>query len=202
MLYAEDFRRIARRQLGYRWTGNKWGTFALITFVYTLIEAGISFLSRFYIGTVVGLVVSGPFSLGFAIVALNTVRGGSPQVSHFFDGFKNFGTAFVLNLLNSLFIFLWSLLLIIPGIIKIFEYSMSFYILRDHPEMSAGDIRRASIAMMYGNKWRLLCLEFSFIGWYLLGILTFGILLFWVIPYYQTAIAVFYESIKPNNYRY
>lgn len=85
MLYAEDFRRIARRQLGYRWTGNKWGTFALITFIYTLIEAGISFLSTFYIGTVVGLVVSGPFSLGFAIVALNTVRGGSPQMTHFFD---------------------------------------------------------------------------------------------------------------------
>lgn len=197
MLKAKDFRERARGFLGVRWTGKVWGGFAVITLIYTLMQVAIGALDYIYIGWVATLLLSGPFALGFAIVSLNIVRGeDNVKVETFFRGFKNFIAAFVLNLLNSIFIFLWSLLFIVPGIIKSFAYSMSFYILRDNPEMSAGDIRRASIAMMQGNKWRLFCLRFSFIGWYLLSLLTLGILFFWVIPYAQTAEAAFYESIK------
>lgn len=196
MLYAKDFRDSARRHLG-DWTGKKWGTFAVITLIYVGIEAVVGLLGYIYLGLIAQLLITGPFTLGFAIVSTDIVRGReNPQVQSFFGGFKNFGAAFLLNLLNGIFVFLWSLLLIIPGIIKSFAYSMSFYILRDNPEMSAGDVRRNSIEMMKGNKWRYFCLMFSFIGWYLLSILTFGILLFWITPYFETAKAEFYESLK------
>lgn len=201
MLHAKDFRDRARSHLGPGWTSKKWGTFAVIALIYSAIEAVVSFLGYiFYIVYIAQLIILGPFALGFAIVSTDIVRGnGNPQVQSFFGGFKNFGSAFLLNLLNAIFVFLWSLLLIIPGIIKAYAYSMSFYILRDNPEMSAGDARRASIEMMQGNKWRYFCLMFSFIGWYLLSILTFGILFFWIIPYTETAKAEFYESLKQRS---
>lgn len=196
MLKAKDFRDSARCHLGPGWTSKKWGTFAVIVLIYSLIEVAVSLLGYIYIGFIAALLTAGPFALGFAIVATKTVRGDATQIADFFNGFKNFGAAFLLNLLNGIFIILWSLLFIIPGIIKSFAYSMSFYILRDNPEMSAGDIRRTSIEMMRGNKWRLFCLRFSFIGWYLLSLLTFGILFIWIIPYVETAMAEFYESLK------
>ena len=94
------------------------------------------------------------------------------------------------------FIFLWSLLLVIPGLIKSYSYAMSNFILADNPTMSANDAITASRKMMDGNKWRLFCLDFSFIGWYLLCGLTFGLLTFFVEPYHQAARAEFYESIR------
>ena len=68
-----------------------------------------------------------------------------------------------------------------------------------HPDMNPNDARKASMEMMKGNKWRLFCLELSFIGWCILSTLTFGILYFWVLPYMQSAMAAFYESIKNGN---
>ena len=94
---------------------------------------------------------------------------------------------------------LWSLLFVIPGIIATYSYSMSFYILRDNPDMDANAARKASIEMMKGNKWKLFCLELSFIGWMLLSMLTFGILLLWVGPYMETAKAAFYEELKAKQ---
>lgn len=199
MLHAKDFCDSARRHLA-GWTGKKWGTFAVITLIYSAIQAVVSFLSYFYIGYIAQLIIAGPFALGFAIVSCDIAHGkDAPRIQDFFGGFKNFGAAFLLNLLNGIFIFLWSLLLIIPGIIKSFAYSMSFYILRDNPDMSAGDVRRASIEMMKGNKWRYFCLMFSFIGWHLLSVLTLGILSFWILPYSETAKAEFYESLKQRS---
>lgn len=197
MMCAKDYRDRARASLGQNWTGPKWGTFAVIQLVYVLIEVAVGACSV-YVGGVVALLIAGPFALSFATIALDFVRGGSAQVTNLFDGFKNFGSSFLLNLLNSIFIFLWTLLLIVPGIIKSYAYAMSFYILRDNPQMTADEVRRTSIAMMQGNKWRLFCLQFSFIGWHLLSLLTLGILSFWITPYVQTATAEFYESLdKP-----
>ena len=73
---------------------------------------------------------------------------------------------------------------------------MAPYILMDHPEMTGGEAITASKNLMKGKKWKLFCLEFSFIGWILLSILTFGILLLWIEPWMQAAMAAFYESIK------
>ena len=76
---------------------------------------------------------------------------------------------------------------------------MSYYILADNPQMSCNDARVTSMEMMKGNKWRLFCLWFSFIGWWLLSILTLGILFLWTIPYMQVATAAFYDDLKTRN---
>ena len=168
----------------------KWGILALIT----LIEVAITgVLSETAVGT---LIVTGPFAVALAMISLNVLRGNWVSVENLFDGFKNFLNTFLLGLLNSLFIFLWSLLFIIPGIVKELSYSMSYYIMAENPCISQSEARFQSMLMMDGHKWELFCLRFSFIGWILLCILTLGIASFWVIPYMNTATAAFYEDIK------
>lgn len=194
MLKAKDFRQQAWGKLK-----GKWGTFAVITLIYVLIMGACSALSRYYVGSVASLLLGGPLAMGFAIVALNVAREKSIDVGLYFSGFRCFGKAFVLYLTNGILIFLWSLLLVIPGIIKTLSYSMSYMILADNPEMSANEARKQSMQMMNGNKWRLFCLQFSFIGWMLLSILTLGILLLWVLPYMQAVIAEFYQSLLPQE---
>lgn len=192
MLKAKDFRQRAWEHLGGNWIGNIWGIFALVTLLYLAIN-GVCV--GMVIGWVAIIVISGPLLLGLAIISTNVVRGEGIRIENLFDGFKNMSTAIVLWLLNGIFIFLWSLLLYIPGIIKYYSYSMSFFILRDNPNMSQDEARRASMAMMHGNKWRLFCLDFSFIGWMILNGLTMGLITFWVFPYMQTAHAEFYQSL-------
>jgi uncharacterized membrane protein len=80
--------------------------------------------------------------------------------------------------------------------VKGYSYAMTYYLLKDHPEMSATEAITESRRMMNGNKMRLFRLNLSFIGWYLLCFVTFGIALLWVLPYYHTACAAFYEDIK------
>lgn len=99
--------------------------------------------------------------------------------------------------LVGLFITLWSLLLVIPGIIKTFEYMMVGYILADNPDMGAMDALRKSKQMMQGHKWNAFVLGLSFLGWELLGVLTFGILgIFYVRPYVEATFAELYLTLK------
>ena len=100
------------------------------------------------------------------------------------------------RLLQSLYVLLWSLLLIIPGIIAGYSYAMTEYILAEHPELTAGEAIDCSKQMMSGNRWRLFCMQFSFIGWNLLSALTLGIGSLWVRPYQQAATAAFYREIS------
>lgn len=72
---------------------------------------------------------------------------------------------------------------------------MSYYVLADNPEISANEARKRSMQIMRGNKWRLFCLDFSFIGWWLLTVLTLGILSFWIQPYKESACAAFYSRL-------
>ena len=100
--------------------------------------------------------------------------------------------------LMSVFVFLWSLLFVIPGIIKAFSYAMTPYILEEHPELTANEAIDHSRAMMKGHKFDLFWLYLSFIGWGILCIPTLGIGTFWLIPYMQTAQASFYEDVKAD----
>jgi len=102
-------------------------------------------------------------------------------------------------LLVNIFTFLWTLLFIIPGIIKAFAYAMTPYILNDNPELGPNDARLKSIEMMRGHKWKLFGLELSFIGWFLLCILSLGIGFIWLSPYVQTAHAAFYCDLKEEQ---
>ena len=96
--------------------------------------------------------------------------------------------------------FLWSLLFIIPGIIASYSYAMIPYIQAEHPEMAPGDVLARSKEMMEGNRWRLFCLQFSFIGWSILSSLTLGIGNLWLTPYKQAATAAFYRDISGTEY--
>lgn len=192
MLKAKDYRKAAWLKLS-----GKWGTMALITLIDGLIMGACGALSYFYVGGIASLLLTGPLSLGLAIVSLNVVGQRTVEAGQLFEGFKNYAGALVAYLLIAIFTAFWSLLLVIPGIVKAYSYSMTFYILAENPAMSANDARKLSMRLMNGNKWRLFCLQFSFIGWYLLCVLTLGILAFWITPYVQTATAEFYKSILP-----
>ncbi|MGN1234626.1 MAG: DUF975 family protein [Christensenellaceae bacterium] len=157
--------------------------------VYAAILGALSFT---YVGTII---LMGPLGLGLVAYTIAIYRRQKPSFGKMFSGFDQFGNAFLLYLLNNIFISLWSLLFLIPGIVKVFSYAMSPYILADHPGMSQDEARRRSMEMMKGNKWRLFCLYFSFIGWWLLCALTFGLLTLWVVPYVNMATAAFYEDL-------
>ncbi|MDD5907229.1 MAG: DUF975 family protein [Clostridia bacterium] len=136
-------------------------------------------------------------SLGYARFNLDLIDGREPELNVLFSDFHRFGTAFLARLLMSLYILLWSLLLIIPGIMAAYSYAMTPYILAENPDMTAGEAIARSKALMAGNRWRLFCLQFSFIGWNILAGLTLGIGNLWLTPYTQAAEAAFYRDLVP-----
>ena len=191
---AKQFRQNAWKSLH-----GQWGTMASACFFFILIQVTCAALSFFYIGGFAALFLTGALTLGFAQMALTAARTEKVRFGQLFDGFKNYESSLALYILILIFTFLWTLLLIIPGIIKSYSYSMSYFILADHPQMPANQARKYSIELMKGNKWRLFCLDFSFIGWILLSILTLGILSFWIVPYRETARAEFYRYLVSED---
>jgi uncharacterized membrane protein len=110
--------------------------------------------------------------VGYSRFNLDLVdRQREPELNTLFGYFSHWRTAVAASLLKGLYIFAWSLLFFIPGIIAVYNYAMTGYILAENPHMAASDALRYSKDMMYGNRWRLFCLEISFIGWDLLKIL-------------------------------
>lgn len=135
------------------------------------------------------------FSLSNAYVYLNVARGEGAEISDAFYGFSNIGKALGLYFIMNLFIFLWSLLFIIPGIIKSYEYRFAFFVLVDNPEMSIFECLKTSKEITDGNKGQLFLLDLSYIGWYLLSIVTLGIHMIWIGPRIETSFACAYEEL-------
>ena len=125
----------------------------------------------------------------------------SPQeVGVVAEGFSGYGHIFATLFLRDLFLWLWTCLFVIPGIIKLYSYRLVPYILKDNPELSATEVITKSKEMMKGNKWRAFCLDFSFIGWDILGLLTCGLVnLFWTSPYHKSAHAQFYVDLLDRS---
>jgi len=171
-----------------------WGLVIGTYVLYFLVQGASQMV---YVGF---LIIGGPMSLGLAIFNLNVARNRHPELSQIFEGFRNFGNALVAYLLMVLYILLWSLLFIIPGIIVSFSYSMTFYILADDPGLKPGEALQKSKAMMDGHKMDFFLLNLSFIGWALLCLLTLGIGFLWLIPYIQITTAKFYEEVKQEYY--
>lgn len=136
-------------------------------------------------------------SLGYTQFNLDLIDGREPELNALFSNFHRFGTAFLARFLTNLYALLWTLLLIIPGIMAAYSYAMTPYILIDHPEMTAGEAIARSKELMAGNRWRLFCLHFSFIGWSILAALTLGIGNLWLTPYTHAAEAAFYRDLVP-----
>ena len=147
-----------------------------------------------------GLILGGPLVMGYIAVILTIVRGGEPKVEKMFENFSGrFVSNMALFVLQYLYTFLWSMLFIIPGIVKSYSYAMAYYIQCDNPEMGANEAITRSREMMNGHKWQLFCLHFSFFGWILLSVLTCGLLLIMVTPYMNAATAEFYEKLKRDE---
>ena len=186
----------------------------------------IGLIVALVIWLIITIVIGGAGKLGYAIFNLKLVDNKEAEFKDLFSQFHRLGDGFCMNFLVGLYTVLWTLLFIIPGIIKTFSYAMTPYILAENPGMTATDAITESRRIMDGNKWRLFCLGFSFIGWALLcatpaligiGILT-GIALrtqnilalLWIIPlsiplsagalflnpYQEAAWAAFYRDIS------
>lgn len=172
----------------------KWGLAVGTMFVYTVIIMAIQSIPKS--GGILGILISGPMSLGLVIFSLALSRNQNPKIEQLFDGFARFGTALFAQVLIMVYVLLWALLLIVPGIIAALSYAMTFYILADNESMGAKEAMKRSKEMMMGNKWKLFCLGLRFIGWAILSILTLGIGFLWFIPYLQISTAKFYEDVK------
>ncbi|MDD2476333.1 MAG: DUF975 family protein [Dysgonamonadaceae bacterium] len=174
----------------------KWGLAIGTYIVYVLIVGALQFIP--FVGAIGVFIIGGPLILGLSIFSLSISRDQDAKLEQIFEGFNNFGTALVVYLLVTLFVFLWTLLLIIPGVIASISYSMTFYILVDDKSIQPMKAIDKSKKMMYGYKWKFFCLGLRFLGLSLLCILTLGIGFLWLMPYMQVSTAKFYEDVKTN----
>lgn len=187
-LRARDYRRMAAQACKpYS------GTLALITLLYIIITCALSY-------TGIGLLIlGGPFTIGYIVLVKKVVAKETPIVNDIFSGFNDqLGDSIVTYILHEIFILLWTLLLIIPGIIKSYSYAMTFYVVKDEKLSGTAAITR-SRELMHGNKWKLFCLNLSYIGWIILSYFTLGILLLWIIPKMETARYMFYLHITGKD---
>lgn len=174
-----------------------------ILFVITLIIGVISGLASLVLsfiplgGLASAIIITPAFALSIIRIYLNVTAGAKPDVKDAFCGFDDFWSAFKVNFLVALFTFLWSLLFVIPGIVKGYSYSMAMYVLAENKEKPALECINESKAMTNGHKMDLFVLNLSFIGWAILSCITFGIAYIWVLPYMQTTYTNAYHSLKP-----
>ena len=138
--------------------------------------------------------------VGYAKFNLNLVDKKNAAFETLFEYFSHWKTTTIARLLRALYVFLWSLLFIIPGIVAGFSYAMTDYILAEDPELTADEAISQSKSIMMGNKWRFFCLQFSFIGWDILATLAFGIGHLWLTPYKQAAYAAFYREVSGTEF--
>ena len=178
----------------------KIGILFLITLIIGIVSGAASFALSLIpvVGSLIASVIVTPaFALSTVRVYLFLINGKEPEAKDAFSGFDDFWSAFKVTFFVGLFTFLWALLFIIPGIVKSYSYSMSMYILAENKGMGALECINESKAMTDGHKWELFVLQLSFIGWFLLGCITFGIAYIWVVPYMNATFANAYESLKP-----
>lgn len=150
------------------------------------------------VGVVIATILSSAMTLGLIYVYFRIAADPNyrPSVKDLFDGFNNLWPFLKVTLLSALFIFLWSLLFIVPGIIKALAYAQAPYIIAENPNMPAMEALRISERMMNGRKWEYFVLNLSFIGWELLAIPTLGLLMIWLEPYMQMTMINFYSDCK------
>ncbi|MCL2546619.1 MAG: DUF975 family protein [Oscillospiraceae bacterium] len=170
-------------------------------------KIGILFLCMFLIGLITsaatpllgaGLILAPAFSISMIMIYLALIKGDAPEVGDIFKGFNLFGKALWLSVITQFFVFLWSLLFFIPGIIKAIAYSMAPYILAENPDMTAREALNKSKEITQGHKGELFVLALSFIGWILLTVVTFGIAFIYVGPYMQATYANTYRKLSGN----
>ncbi|WP_195663562.1 DUF975 family protein [Bacteroides congonensis] len=175
----------------------KWPMSAVAALIYSIVAGGLSAIP--FIGGLCSLFIGLPVAYGIAIVMFGVFKGKDVDFGVLFEGFQDYSRIFVTKLLQGIYTALWSLLLVVPGVIKYYSYAMTDYILKEEPEMKNNAAIEKSMAMMENNKMKLFLLDLSFIGWALLAIVTFGIGFLFLQPYMQVSRAAFYEDLKAQQ---
>ena len=161
---------------------------------YIVLAALVMAAAFFVLGSII--------AIGYDRFNLDLVdRQKESEIGTLFGFFSHWKTAAMARLLRTVYVTLWSLLFIIPGIVASYSYAMTGYILADRPELTAGEAIESSKRMMAGNRGRLFCLHMSFIGWGILSALTLGIGDLWLTPYKQAATAAFYREISDIQHK-
>ena len=168
------------------------GAFLVGSAIYITIAAIAMAVVYFVLGSII--------SVGYARFNLDLVDRRDPSFETLFGYFSYWKTTAIARLLQSVYILLWSLLLVISGVIATYSYAMTEFILAEQPELTASEAIAQSKEMMSGNRWRLFCLHISFIGWDILSSLTLGIGYLWLRPYKHAAEAAFYREISGTSY--
>ena len=223
MTYS-DYRRVARNNLQGNWGGSilvgavaallggmMIGSSFIPEFHFRLEGQDISSItdllnlltasgraSAFGLGSLLALaqfIVGGVIQLGYAQYLLKQYNRANFTIQDLFSQFDRFGQGFAQHFLRGLYIALWSLLLIIPGIVKGYAYAMTPFIMAENPDLSANDAITASRELMDGHKWELFILDLTFIGWGILAALTLNLGHLALNPYKNAAYAAFYKDI-------
>lgn len=177
-------------QVKYTWDGFR-ETHEILKNVRVSTYGGLFGLASFILG--------GVLQLGYARFLLKQHDGQDPEFNDLFSQFDRFGAGFAQALLRGLYIFLWSLLFVIPGIIAALRYAMTPYIMAEHPELTASEAINRSKELMEGHKMDLFILQLTFLGWEILCALTLNLGNLALNPYKNAAITVFYRHITSQN---
>ena len=182
--------------------GNIWNVLGAILIVNLISSITLSITTENEFGDFALSLTTGVLSfileVGLVIYMVNFITDKNYQFEMIFSKFRNWKQIILTYLHQFIMIFLWTLLLIIPGIIKAYGYSLVSYILADDEKITSEDALKLSEEMMKGHKKDLFMLQLSFLGWHLLAIPTLFILEIWIIPYEQTATTKFLYDIKTN----
>lgn len=189
---------------------HKWGESAILILLYLLIGGTVSYGPGLLMPSATSNITSSvtiniisllliPMSWGVTITFLEVSRGMKVNYGNLTKGYHDFTRIFLTILLKGIYTLLWSLLLIIPGIVKSYSYAMTEFVLVDRPDLAYNEAIEESMRLMQGNKWRLFVLDLSFLGWALLCILTLGIGYLFLAPYMEVAHAHFYADLKADD---
>ena len=219
----EEIKAKSKNDLGGELFGNKWLSAVLVVFIFSMLTSfgsvsnnedyqvtlppsmvqifNIIIIVSAVIGTILWLVFL-PLQYGAAKNFLNVTRGEKSQVGTLFHGYKeNLKQNFLSAFMTNLYIALWSLLFVIPGLVKMYSYAMTQYIRNEYPTTTWKEAITRSREMMDGYKMQLFLLDLSFIGWYIVGAFCLGVGTLWVSAYHLTARANFFNEISGYNYR-
>lgn len=213
MKNSSFFRTVARQSLA-----GKWGTAVFVTLVASTLGGINGFsvmlegetlrelinyknLNAIFVSLILSLLIGSVVAVGYSKFNLKIVDGKYASVGDLFSSFttSSYSKIVLTNLIKYSIIFLLSFLFLIPGIVALYNYALTSYVMAENPDFTPKQALEKSKMMMYGSRFRLFCLEFSFIGWIILSLFTFGLGFLWLDPYMCTAKTAFYRELCDND---
>ena len=186
-----EIRAKARKLLGGNIFAETWLFGLIVCFI-------LSTLTSMATTFIIGILVVGPFTFAQTYMFMALARGKQKfDIMDISQGFANgqFLRTTLLLLLRGVLVFAWSLLFIVPGVIKSYSYRLAFYVAADHPDLTVSECLAESARLMRGHKWRAFCMDFVMFLWSLVGSCVCGLGTLWVAPYREASMAAFYEDL-------